>query len=160
MIRTTALSLLCVVQVVLPRRGLAQDTAAISGCYRFDRAYFAWVGRLPGKPDVITDSTRVLQLLARSTRHELVEGAVLDVRPIPFVVDSTTARRWLRPSNWTIQRANVIGVAWRNGLYGPVFQLAVLGDTLRGRVWFTTDVVGAEPPPQPAWAVRVACPAG
>jgi len=160
MIQATASRLVCVALVGIPCSGIAQDTAAISGCYRFDRAYFSWVGRLPGQKEMVTDSTNVLRLFARSTSHVLVRGAVLDVQPIPFLADSTTAHRWLRPSNWTIRSSNFIDVVWRNGLYGPVFQLSVLGDTLRGQVRFTTDVAGAEPPAESAWAVRVACPAG
>ena len=69
--------------LALTSRGLAQDTTAISGCYRFDRAYFSCVGRLPGSPEVITDSARVLQLFARSTSHVLVHGVVLETRHRP-----------------------------------------------------------------------------
>jgi hypothetical protein len=169
MIRMTYVRPLCALLVGVVGTAQAQDATAISGCYRFDRAYFSWVGRLPGRAEVISDSTRVLRLFARSTvHHVLVRGAVLDVEPIPFAVDSTTARRWLRPSNWTISNVRshmfphptVIDVVWRNGLYGPVFRLSAIGDTLRGQVRFTTDVAGAEPPAQPAWAVRIPCPAG
>src|SRR5688500_4257774 len=144
----------------------AQDTTAISGCYRFDRAYFSWVGRLPGRSVVIRDSTRVLRLFARSTVQHVFRGAGLDVQPIPFLVDSITARRWLGPSYWTFSNVRLfphptmIDVVWRNGLSGPVFRLSAIRDTLRGQVRFTTDVAGAEPPAQPAWAVRIPCPAG
>jgi hypothetical protein len=139
----------------------AQDTTVLAGCYRFDRAYFGWVGRRPGELAVISDSTRVLRLVDGSTiAHQLVRGPVLDVVPVPFLADSLTKRRWLRPSHWTILEKTVLNVVWRNGLYGPVFRLTVAGDTLRGQVRFTTDVAGGEPPPERAWAVRIGCPPG
>jgi hypothetical protein len=146
--------------VVLPSCiAAAQDTTALSGCYRFDRAYFKWVGRAPGKSAVVRDSTRDLRLFGRSgMTHWLVNGPALDVQPIPFVADSFTTLRWLGPSHWSISAPYTVNIVWRNGLYGPVFRLAVAGDTLRGQVRFTTDVDGAEPPPEQAWAVRVACP--
>jgi hypothetical protein len=137
----------------------AQDTTALSGCYRFDRAYFAWVGRAPGGSAVVTDSTRVLRLSARASVRRLPRGGpLLEVQPIPFVADSFTTHRWLDPSHWSFAAPDTVNVVWSNGLYGPVFRLAVAGDTLRGQVRFTTDVVGGEPPPERAWAVRAACP--
>jgi hypothetical protein len=139
----------------------AQDTSAAAGCYRFDRAYFSWVGRRPNDRAVVQDSVRVLRLMRESTAdHVFVRGRVMDVLPIPFAADSDTARRWLRPSHWGFVDARTINVVWRNGLYGPVFKLMISGDTLRGQVRFTTDVAGAEPPPESAWAVRIACPGG
>lgn len=81
----------------------------------------------------------------------------LDLEPIPFDADSSMRRRWLDFSYWRMT-PNTVAVVWRNGLYGPVFDLEASRDTLRGTVRFTTDVAGAEPPPQPAWAVRVRCP--
>ena len=53
--------------------------------------------------------------------------------------------------------ADTVVVSWTNGMHGPVFLMGVRGDTLRGRVRFTTDIVGEEPPPEDAWAVRIAC---
>lgn len=147
------------ISIVVAASAQAQDTAAVSGCYSFDRAYFQWVGRRPGESAVVTDSTSVIRLSSGSEiKHQLVRGPVLDVFPIPFAADSRTVERWLSPSNWTFENANTVNVVWRNGLYGPVFRLNVRGDTLRGQVRFTTDVAGAEPPPEPALALKVACP--
>jgi len=152
-----AVPLLCLTLAVPAR---AQDTASVSGCYRFDRAYFTWVGRRPGQSSVIQDSTAILRLSPTSEiQHSLVRGPVLDVYAVPFVADSSTVQRWLQPSNWTFETATTINVVWRNGLYGPVFWMAIHGDTLRGQVRFTTDLVGAEPPPESAVAVQIACPA-
>ena len=67
------------------------------------------------------------------------------------------AERWLGFSAWHPIGRDSVEVHWRNGLSGPVFRLAVRGDSLVGRVRFTTDVVGAEPPAEPASAVRVPC---
>jgi len=137
----------------------AQDTTRVSGCYRFDRAYFQWVGRRPNERAVVVDSTRVLRLAPTSVvAHRLVSGSVMDVYAVPFVADSSTTQRWLGPSHWTFVDRTTLNVVWRNGLYGPVFQLSIAGDTLRGQVRFTTDVVGAEPPPERAFAVRMSCP--
>lgn len=136
----------------------AQDARAVSGCYRFDRAYFSWVGRRPAARAVVQDSTAIVRLSdTTALRHVLVSGRVLDLEPLPFVADSSTRRAWLGPSHWRLD-AGVADVVWRNGLYGPVFRLSVHDDTLRGTVRFTTDVAGAEPTPQPAWAVRIPCP--
>lgn len=147
-----------VLLLVLAQTADAQDTSAVVGCYQFDRAYFGWVGRRPNERAVVRDSAQVLRLTRESTDHVLVRGRVMDVLPIPFAADSATARRWLRPSHWGFVDRRTINVVWRNGLYGPVFRLSLEGDTLRGQVRFTTDVVGAEPPPERAWAVRIACP--
>ena len=140
------------------RSSRAQDARTVSGCYRFDRAYFSWVGRRPAGRAVVRDSTAIVRLSdTTALRHVLVSGRVLDLEPLPFIADSSTRQEWLAPSHWRLD-AGVADVVWRNGLYGPVFRLSVHGDTLRGTVRFTTDVAGAEPPSQPAWAVRLPCP--
>jgi hypothetical protein len=154
-----SLLLSCSLLVVTAGPLAAQDTVRVSGCYRFDRAYFQWVGRGPNRKTVFRDSTRVLRLAPNAViSHELVRGAVLDVYPVPFVADSSTTRRWLRPSHWTFVDRSTLNIVWRNGLYGPVFRLSIAGDSLYGRVRFTTDVAGAEPRAESAWAVRIPCP--
>ena len=141
-----------------PHAVAAQNVFAVSGCYRFDRAYFNWVGRRPGYRTVVNDSTAIVRLFdSTAFQHVLVSGRALDLEPIPFNSDSTTRRSWLGPSHWTLAEG-FADVVWRNGRYGPVFHLSVVGDSLRGSVRFTTDVAGAEPPPQRAWAVRTPCP--
>ena len=75
-----------------------------------------------------------------------------------MAADSVTMQRWLGMSYWRPIRSDSIDLVWRNGLYGPVFRLAWRSDSLVGRVRFTTDVAGAEPPPQPASAVRIQSP--
>jgi hypothetical protein len=138
----------------------AQDTARVSGCYRFDRAYFKWVGRRPGDATVIRDSADVLRLSPQGlVRHRLLDrSSMLDVHPIPFDADSLTAYRWLGVSHWTFVDSSTLNIAWRNGFYGPVFRLVVSGDSLHGRVRFTTDIAGAEPASEPASAMRIECP--
>ena len=137
-----------------------QGGAAISGCYRFDRPYFNWFNLGAANPRRgATDSSAIVRLSSRAEsrfRHPGLPG--FDIQPMPFTEDSTTARRWLQFSHWTAVDSNTVEIVWRNGLYGPVFRLVVRGDTLRGQVRFTTDVVGAEPPPEPAMGVRMPCP--
>jgi hypothetical protein len=136
----------------------AQNVRAISGCYRFDRPWFSWVGRRPGDSTVVNDSTAVVRLSGTTAlNHQLITGPVLDLQPLPFRADSVTRHDWLLPSGWKLDRG-FVAVVWRNGRYGPVFRLGIRGDTLRGTVRFTTDVAGAERPPQPASAVRISCP--
>lgn len=143
--------------VLLVPSARAQAPAALVGCYRFDRPYFSWVGRRPGDSHVYTDTSSVIRLFATTlVPHDMVRGNALDLEPQPFRADSTTRRRWLRASGW-VATSDSMMLSWRNGLYGPVFLLAIRGDTLRGRVRFTTDVVGREPPPEAATAVRVPC---
>jgi hypothetical protein len=137
----------------------AQGAAEVSGCYRFDHDYFRWVGRRPGQRTVVRDSTAVIRLLEYTERRRGFGGdSVRDVVPVPFVADSATQADWLDRSYWTVVDSRTVRVAWRNGLFGPVFTLTPAGDTLRGRVRHTTDIVGAERPSEPATAVRVACP--
>ena len=138
---------------------MGQGSSSVVGCYRFDRAYFQWVGIGVANPHSGPDSTNVVQLMGVATekyRHPRTPG--LDIQPIPFTSDSTTRRRWLTFSHWEPLSTDSIGVVWRNGLYGPVFRLLSNGDSLHGQVRFTTDVMGAEPPPQVAWAIRIPCP--
>lgn len=139
--------------------GTPSKTAAISGCYRFDRPYFHWVGRRAGDRAVVIESTYVVRLGPTRTTPSTFARSGLDVLPVPFDADATTARRWLGPSYWSLD-GDVLNVVWRNGLSGPVFRLSLAGDSLHGRVRFTTDVVGNEPPSQAASAVRIACPSG
>lgn len=148
------LALAGLTSIVPPLDGGARQVNAIRGCYRFDRPYFSWSGGL-GPPG----STAVVRLAETRARwqHPTVRPAFY-LEPVPFAADSLTRQWWQRFSHWRLQDS-VVHLVWRNGLYGPVLQLARRGDTLRGTVRFTTDVVGAEPPPEPAWGVRVVCPA-
>ena len=135
----------------------AQEVPAMNGCYVFDRPYFTWFAMRPGEP--AGDSTRILHLLpTTASALRRLNSQLFDVRPVPFATDSFTIQRWTRYSYWTPSDSGFITVSWHNGLYGPVFRLKTIGDTLRGQVRFKTDVVGAEPPPATASAVRIACP--
>jgi hypothetical protein len=85
------------------------------------------------------------------------------VEPTPFVVDSGHHRLYLSLSGWKAMPGDSIRLQWLNGLYGPMFRLAVRGNSLVGTFVQSTDVITAgEPPPRarPASAVRVACLAG
>jgi hypothetical protein len=144
--------------MVVNTAAFSQDTSGVSGCYRFDRAYFRWVGRRSDARNVVRDSTDILRLAPNADVSRPFPTPVLDVYPIPFVADSPTTLRWLRPSYWTFVDPSTVNVVWRNGLYGPVFRLSIVGDSLHGRVRFTTDIVGREPPSEAASAVRIACP--
>jgi hypothetical protein len=155
-LRTAALAALTLAAPPLS----AQIDTTTDECYRFDRRYFSWVGRAPGGGAVFVDSNAVIKLA--SAAHP---GGPFRNRPGARVlvppamnVDSLSVRRWLGPSHWRILAPDSVEIVWRNGLYGPVFRMRVSGDTLEGRVRFTTDVRGGEPPPQPAMALRVPCP--
>jgi hypothetical protein len=128
-----------------------------SSCYAFDRPYFTWVNSAHERPHA--DSTNVLRLLSiRQSRLRVPVIRAQDVQPVPFAVDSLTKLRWERFSYWMINDSGFVEISWRNGLYGPVFHLEVSGDSLYGRVRFTTDVYGAEPPAERASARRIPCP--
>ena len=146
---------------VLSANTQAQTKSAVGGCYRFDRAYFGWVGRPPGGGNVVIDSARLIRL--DSTSHPRPHGTwpPVDARVVrvpSMLVGPSTTSEWLNMSFWRVTPPDGVELQWRNGLYGPVFRLVVAGDSLRGQVRFTTDVVGAEPPPARAVAVRVPCP--
>ena len=138
----------------------AQLDTTVDHCYRFDRNYFSWVGGPATGRQVLVDSTAVMKLAA--ARHPL--GPFRDppgarvVTPLTMAIDSLSASRWLRVSRWRNLPPDNLEVVWRNGLYGPVFRMRVVGDSLQGLVRFTTDVVGGEPPPQRATPTRASCP--
>src|SRR5687768_10187443 len=93
----------------------AQDTAGVAGCYRFDRAYFSWVGRRPHESAVARDSGRVLRLTREfGGNHVFVRRRVMNVMPVPFATDSFTSRRWLQPSYWEFADARTVNIAWGN----------------------------------------------
>ena len=139
----------------------AQAALGAPTCYRFDRYYFGWVGRPPaGRQWPLVDSSRVIQL--DSAAHAPPAGFSPNSNAravhIPSMhADARTMERWLGFSSWQPIGGDSVELHWRNGLSGPVFRLAVRKDSLVGRVRFTTDVVGAEPPPETARAVRVPC---
>src|SRR3954447_24211381 len=151
-----------VLTVVLAAQVSAQrQSPAGTSCYRFDRSYFGWVGRPPAGGEVLIDSSRVIRLDSAVHPRPLPFAAPQDARPVrvpSMSVDSSSTRRWLEWSFWRPIGADSIELQWRNGFYGPVFRMATRRDSLEGRVRFTTDVVGADPPPQSAFGVRVPCP--
>jgi hypothetical protein len=118
-------------------------------------------GPAAGGGSVFHDSTTLIKLFPEPRPAERLLSGPPDARalvPPTMQVDSATARRWLRSSYWREVVADSLEIVWRNGLYGPVFRMLVRGDSLRGRVRFTTDIVGGEPPPQDAAAMQVSCP--
>ena len=128
------------------------------GCYRFDRTYFhpfrldargeGSVAELSAAPYASPDDPD----LPTGTRVLAVPGARLSA------FDSLASRMWQH--FWYPTAPDSVHLVWTNGFSGPVFALRVAGDSLTGRVWFTSDVeTGVERPPEPARAVRVACPA-
>ena len=141
----------------------AQSATVERSCYRFDQPYFEAVGKFPGGP-VYHRTADVLSFRADSTpliAPHLPRLPLRAVEPIPFVVDSFTYHRWMSMSGWHMIGADSVEIVWRNGLYGPVFRMAVRGDSLVGQFIQTTDARPyPEPPPpapQPARAVRIAC---
>lgn len=140
----------------------AQSTAIAGKCYRFDRPYFTAVGRFPGEPVFIVRAD-VLKLRADSTPFTgrgLRRFAMKAVEPMPFVVDSFTYRRWMSVSGWRMIGSDSVEIEWRNGLYGPVFRMAVRGDSLVGEVIETTDsrpVPRPPPAPDTTRATRISC---
>ena len=141
----------------------AQKTTLERTCYRFDRPYFTAVGRFPAD-SVFTRRAGMLRFRADSTpaiSPRLPRLPMRAVEPLPFVVDSFTYHRWMSMSGWRMLGADSVEIHWRNGLYGPVFRMAVRGDSLVGQVVQTTDAHPIpEPPPRPpqrAVAVRISC---
>jgi len=141
----------------------AQDSVLEGRCYHFDRPYFTAVGRFPNGP-VFSRSADVLKLRPDSSAA-LAPGArrlpMRAVQPIPFLVDFFTYHIWMSMSGWRRIGADSVEIEWRNGLYGPVFRMAVRADSLVGQFIQTTDAHPyPEPPPrapEPARAVRVHC---
>jgi hypothetical protein len=133
----------------------AQLDTLMSHCLQFDRQYFRWGGRPPGGGDWSYDSSAVVRLLPQRNLHLGPRSRRLLV---PSMGVATRLQRvWEYFSYWQLHDADTVIVAWTNGMYGPVFVMGVRGDTLRGRVRFTTDVYGAEEPQEDAWAVRIPC---
>jgi hypothetical protein len=148
------------------------NAATSTECYRFDRPYFHWLEPYEGDRALLPDSIRVSdigdgvpRISASTDVLMLTETASADLgsgnrtgslEPIPYGKEGAVRRNWLRNSHWRIGEG-VAHIKWYSGFFGPEFQMQVLGDTLRGTVRFRTDA-GAEPPPEPAWALRVPCP--
>jgi hypothetical protein len=131
----------------------------VEGCYQFDRAYFRWVGLHPAGGKVTIDSARVIRLDSTAHRRRgtwLPENARVVAVP-SMLVDTMSTSRWLSTSYWRATSPDGIELQWYNGLFGPAFRLVVARDSLKGQVSFQTDVAGTEPPPESAFAVRVAC---
>lgn len=148
---------------VVARIASAQNTNLERTCYRFDQPYFSAVGKFPGGA-VFHRITDTLSFRGDSTpliAPHLRRLPMRAVEPIPFVVDSFTYHRWMSMSGWHMIGADSVEIVWRNGLYGPIFRMALRGDSLVGQFIQTTDARPyPEPPPpapQPARAVRIAC---
>lgn len=153
--------LILVLSAAITASAHAQAAAARAGCYRFDRSYFGWVGRPLTGGGTLIDSASVIRLDSAAHPQSPGNWVPPDARAVAvpaMSVDSFTVRLWLGVSFWRAVSSDEIEIQWRNGLYGPVFRLAVRGDSLKGSVRFTTDVAGAEPPLERASATRVACP--
>jgi hypothetical protein len=131
-----------------------------AACYRFDRSYFQWVGRPPAGGSVSIDSSRIVRLdvTAHTSRGKYPPPDARSVFVPAMRVDSFTTQQWLGMSFWRPLELDSVELIWHNGLFGPVFRLSRKADSLVGHVRFTTDVAGAEPPAQPASAVRIRCP--
>ena len=130
-----------------------------SHCFQFDRQYFHWGGRPPGGGDYLIDSSAVVRLLPELHPYtdRAIDPPIRRLLVPSMEVVSRSRRPWEYFSYWQLRDADTVVVSWTNGMHGPVFLMGVRGDTLRGRVRFTTDIVGEEPPPEDAWAVRIAC---
>lgn len=147
------------------RAAAAQRSAAALNCYRFDNAYFVAAGRLA---DGSIGETRAAMIRLGDDSAPAPASVphayqMAPVEAIPFVVDPTHHYAYLSRSGWRAIPGDSIRLQWLNGFYGPMFRLAVRGDSLVGTFVQTTDaLVIGEPPPKarPASAVRVACPAG
>jgi hypothetical protein len=67
--------------------------------------------------------------------------------------------------HWQALQGDSVGISWFNGYHGPVFRMAVRGDSLVGTVVQRSDVVRRDSvtggivraPILPAYAVRIAC---
>lgn len=141
----------------------AQNATLERSCYRFDQPYFSAVGKFAGGP-VFQRTTDTLRFRVDSTpliSPRLRRLPLRAVEPIPFVVDSFTYHRWMSMSGWHMIGTDSVEIVWRNGLYGPIFRMAVRGDSLVGEFIQTTDAhpypEPPPPPPQPARAARIRC---
>jgi len=132
----------------------AQLDTLTSHCLQFDRQYFR-LGRRAPDGHWSYDSSAVVRLLPERNLHRGPRSRRLLVPSME--VATRSQRAWEYFSYWQLQDMDTVLVAWTNGMYGPVFVMGVRGDTLRGRVQFTTDVYGAEEPEENAWAVRIPC---
>jgi len=154
----------CLILCAVVASGASAQTATLERtCYRFDQPYFVAVGRFPGGP-VFTRRTDALSFHADSTpliSPRIPRLPMKAVEPMPFVVDSFTHQQWMSMSGWRMIGADSVEIHWRNGLYGPIFRMAVRGDSLVGQFIQTTDAHPIpEPPPrapESARAVRISC---
>ena len=124
---------------------------SLSGCFRFDRPYFVWLGSRP-------DSASVLHLFSMPAMPDSGLGAAYFLTPIPGPPDSSERHRWWRFSLWREISPDSIYIVWRNGRFGPKFRLRHTPDGLSGTVVQTTDVVGAPATRDRVSATRINCP--
>jgi len=133
----------------------------IDRCYRFDHAYFGWP-REDSSGRMVADTSAIVELRAQAHPPYPLVPQRPSVRAVavPLLRGSpVTARVWLEPSYWEPVGADSIIIVWRDGYVGPTFRVQVRGDSLVGRMRWTTDELGRTFTPVPVSAVRVVCPA-
>jgi hypothetical protein len=104
---------------------------------------------------VFRDSSAVVILSPQDHPASGTPGAkALVAMGMPAVRSTRSTREW---SFWRLVGPDTVEVAWLTGFGGTTLRLQVRGDTLRGRLRITTDVVGRAPKTGGAWALRIAC---
>jgi hypothetical protein len=142
--------------------GAAFGSARLTGCYRSEHAYFT--GRTVGPDSIaVARSTAVLAFSSDTLRDDYPTGTLhFAVRPAGLAIDPREEQRRRRFSHWRPAGDREVVITWRDGFSGPVFRFTIDGDTLRGRMRFTTDHSNGLPNPVTWWrrsrAVRTPCP--
>jgi hypothetical protein len=129
---------------------LAQE-APKDQCYKFARPFFLALTAGSEAGRSAFDSSAVVRLVGAA---ELDRGVVV---PVGVHLESDQQQRYSRFSGWTRSNSDPISIAWRNGFWGPVFEGVIQGDSIIGRVRFTSDE-GPEPKPELTSAILIPCP--
>jgi len=123
----------------------------VTGCYSVEVGQ--WSG---GFPSQSPDSHQPPSFIRLDSA--LVEGRFSHpgVRRVEPHIPALTRYRTL-PPNWRISNEDLLVVTWSSGFVGVRLELALPGDSLRGRAVALYDVIGPPVPTAPVVLVKRSC---
>jgi hypothetical protein len=144
--------------------GRYQSAPLPGSCLTFEEPFFSAVTGTGAAARVVRSNVLRLEPDSAPEYSRGHREPWLAVSPVPFPVDSFTSQLWRSMSGWRRVSQDTLAIDWRNGLHGPVFRLALHGDSLVGSMIQTTDLMLVidgklrESPRRQVRALRTECP--